>query len=164
MGAEKTGQKAEEEKARTLFFRSGGELFALDVAAVEEIALDLDSTPVPMAPAGVVGVVNHRGEIYTLLDFARLSGIGKDGGGEVTVFLHRREMSVGVSVQSIDGIDLIPRRLMGEGPAESEGRPGFLRGVLDFGGRVASIVDAEGLAETIACLADLPKDASGTGE
>jgi len=165
VAAEKVEQQAEEEKSRTLFFRSGGELFALDVTAVEEIAVGLDWTTVPMAPSSVVGVVNHRGEIYTLLNFARLSGIGGGAEGEVAVFLHRPEMSVGITVQSIGGIEWVPRRLMEQGAAaEVEGRLGFLRGILDFGGKMANVIDAEALAETIARLADLSGDRAGYGE
>jgi purine-binding chemotaxis protein CheW len=160
---EKSAKQEEEEKRRTLFFRSGGELFALDIAAVEEIALGLDFTPVPMAPQGVVGVVNHRGEIYTLVDFARLSGIGENGVGAVTVFLCRQEMSVGVVVQSIDGIEWVPCRLM-ENLAEEGTHAGFLSGVLDYGGKVANVVDAAGLAGNIARLADPSSEGSGLEE
>jgi len=163
VAAEKSGQP-EEEKGRTLFFRSGGELFALDVGAVDEIAVDLDWTAVPMAPAAVVGVVNHRGEIYTVLDFARLSGVGGGMEGVVAVFLHRREMSVGVTVQSIDGIEWVPRRLMEQGAAEAKALPGFLKGTIDFGGKVANVIDEEGLAGTIARLADSSGEESGCGE
>lgn len=163
MTAEKSGQP-EEEKGRTLFFRSGGELFALDVGAVDEIVIGLDWTAVPMAPAAVVGVVNHRGEIFTVLDFARLSGFGEGREGEVAVFLHRREMSVGVAVQSVDGIEWVPRRLMEQGAAGMEEPPGFLRGTIDFGGKVANVIDEEGLAGTIARLAESSGEESGYGE
>lgn len=163
MAAEKSGHP-EEEKGRTLFFRSGGELFALDVGAVEEIAIGLDWTAVPMAPAAVVGVVNHRGEIYTILDFARLSGVGGGGEGVVAVFLHRQEMSVGVTVQSIDGIEWVPRRLMEQSAVEAQAPPGFLRGAIDFGGKVANVIDEEGLAVTIAGLAGSSGEESGYGE
>lgn len=154
MTPEEAARQDEEERSRTLFFRSGGELFALEVSAVEEIALGLDPTPVPMAPADVVGVVNHRGEIYTLVDFARLCGIGENGVGEVSVFLHRQEMSVGVTVQSIDGIEWVPRRQLEQASGERDERTGFVRGILDFEGRVANVIDVSGLADSIARLAD----------
>jgi purine-binding chemotaxis protein CheW len=163
VAAEKSGQ-TEEEKERILFFHSGGELFALDVGAVDEIVVGLDWTAVPMAPAAVVGVVNHRGEIFTVLDFARLSGVGEGREGDVAVFLHRQEMSVGVAVQSIHGIEWVPRRLMEQGAAGVEEPPGFLRGTIDFGGKVASVIDEEGLAGTIARLAESSGVESGHGE
>lgn len=162
--AEEKEEQREEEKGRTLFFHSGGELFALELGAVAEIAVDLDWTSVPMAPAAVVGVVNHRGEIFTVLDFSRLSGIGNGGEARVAVFLHRQEMSVGVAVRSIDGIEWVPRRLMEQSAAGETGGEGFLRGTLDFGGKVANVIDAEGLAETIARLADSSGEVSGYGE
>jgi purine-binding chemotaxis protein CheW len=157
-----SGQSApqvEEEKCRTLFFHSGGELFALAVSSVEEIVVAREWTPVPLAPSSVVGVVNHRGEIYTIVNFARLTGIGEDAEGEVAVFLHRREMSVGIAVHSIDGIEWVPRRLLEQSAVPgAEGQPGFLHGILDFGGKMANVIDPEKLADTIAWL---PEPAGG---
>ena len=82
----------------------------------------------------------------------------------MAVFLHRREMSVGVTVQSIDGIEWVPRRLMEQGAAEATALPGFLKGTIDFGGKVANVIDEEGLAGTIARLADSSGEESGCGE
>ena len=153
MNSGQSAPQVEEEKCRTLFFHSGGEVFALAISSVEEIVVTRDWTPVPLAPSSVVGVVNHRGEIYTIVNFARLTGIGNDGEGEVAVFLHRREMSVGIAVQSIDGIEWVPRRLLEQSAAPGgEGEPGFLQGILDFGGKMANVIDPEKLADTIARL------------
>ena len=44
-------------------------------------------TPILAIAAAVVGVVNHRGEIFTVLDFSRLSGIGEGTEGTVAVLL-----------------------------------------------------------------------------
>jgi purine-binding chemotaxis protein CheW len=57
-------------EARTLLatFMVGEALFALDAAGVQEVIRVNTITPVPHAPAEVIGVINLRGKIVTLLD------------------------------------------------------------------------------------------------
>jgi chemotaxis signal transduction protein len=157
-------QQAEEKRERMLFFRSGGELFALAIDAVEEVVVSSDLAPVPMAPPSIVGIVNHRGRIFTVLDFARLAGLGAGGGAGTSVFLHRRDMAVGFTVTSIEGIEGVPRDLLDQrASATTGGRPPFLRGLLDFGGRMSSIVDPEQLAGFITRLPDQVEEETAAG-
>jgi purine-binding chemotaxis protein CheW len=57
-------------EARTLLatFIVGEAVFALDAAGVQEVIRVTTITPVPHAPPEVVGVINLRGKIVTLLD------------------------------------------------------------------------------------------------
>jgi len=151
-------QQREGDKRRMLFFTSGGEAFALAIEAVEEIVVGGDCTPVPLAPPSVVGVINHRGRIFTVLDFARLAGFAAGEGAGPSVFLHHDEMAVGFTVESIEGIDGVPRSILERADqASGENAPTFLRGLLDFEGRMATIIDPARLTEIIGGL-------SGDGE
>ncbi len=153
MSPEQILRQADENRSRGLFFTSGGRLFVLGIGAVEEIVTGSTFTPVPLAPPSVVGVVNQRGRIYTVMDFARLAGLGKEGETETSVFLHRPEMAVGFAVTDVEGIEWVPRDLL-EGAAkrrEGEG-PSFLAGLMEHGGKRAQVVDAERLADTISRL------------
>ena len=154
------GMEGQKEKRRMLFFRSGTEYFVLSIASVEEISVDRDVTPVPMAPPLVIGVINHRGRIFTVVDFALLAGLPSGERGNAVVLLYRSDMSVGFAVRSVEGIEWVPDRLL-EGAAVSDGggKLPFLRGVLDFNGRVANVVDPEELFEAIVQLPDVdPKE------
>jgi purine-binding chemotaxis protein CheW len=143
------------EEVRLLFFRSGGERFALDVAYVREILPPCGTTPVPFVPDSVAGVVNHRGAIYTLIRFARLAGLGGEEAEREVVLLRLPEMAVGITVGEVEGIAWAPARLLaGEGPAA--GVP-FLRRAAGPGGRLVHAVDAERLIDTIYQLPDLPR-------
>jgi purine-binding chemotaxis protein CheW len=56
-------------------FYLGGEVFAVDALQVQEIVLFQKMTPVPHAPAYILGLINLRGQIVTALDLRyRLSG------------------------------------------------------------------------------------------
>lgn len=150
-------------RSRILFFRSGGERFAVDVLDLEEVVVGMEWTPVPLAPQGVAGVINHRGRIFTILDFAALCGLdGSAGAGGDAVLMHHPDMSVGLNVSSVEGIWQVPLSLLEdlEQPAE-EGAEGWMRGVLDFEGRLATVLDAGKLTEAIAHMTERPQPGSG---
>ncbi|MCP4695435.1 MAG: purine-binding chemotaxis protein CheW [Gammaproteobacteria bacterium] len=49
-------------------FYLGGERYAVDILLSREIARIHESTPVPESPAHIIGLMNLRGQILTLLD------------------------------------------------------------------------------------------------
>ena len=152
---DRVGATGSGDEVRLLFFRSAGERFALDVAYVREIIPQQVITPVPFVPPTVAGIINHRGTIYTLIRFARLAGLGKDRGGTV-VLLRLPEMAVGLAVEAVEGIELVPGRLLhtaAEG-AQSPTVP-FLRRVRDPSGRLVHVIDAELFVDTIYRLPEL---------
>ncbi len=51
-----------------------GNLFGIDINAVKEIDRNIDYTPVPDAAPHIVGLLNMRGQIVTLINLARLMG------------------------------------------------------------------------------------------
>ncbi|MEO6708287.1 MAG: chemotaxis protein CheW, partial [Planctomycetota bacterium] len=57
-------------------FRLGADEYALDVADVQEVLRGLECSPVPLAPASVIGLMNLRGQIVTVVDLAKLLGLG----------------------------------------------------------------------------------------
>lgn len=59
---------------RACVFALGGELFALDVAAVREVAIFEDLTAMPLAPPHVLGVGNLRGVVMPIVDPRALLG------------------------------------------------------------------------------------------
>ena len=142
---------------RLLFFRSAGERFALDVAYVREIIPQQAVTPVPFVPPTVAGIINHRGTIYTLIRFARLAGLGRDGEGTVAL-LRLPEMAVGIAIESVEGIEKVPGRMLNtltEG-AHPPSVP-FLRRTSDLSGRLVHVIDAELLVDTIYRLPELAR-------
>ena len=145
------------DEVRLLFFRSAGERFALDVAYVREIIPQQTVTPVPFVPDTVAGVINHRGTIYTLIRFARLAGLGKDGEGTVAL-LRLPEMAVGIAVEAVEGIERVSGRLL---HATTEGAQPptvpFLRRARDPSGRLVHAIDAELLIDTIYRLPELAR-------
>jgi purine-binding chemotaxis protein CheW len=155
VSGEREQPSGEVERRRLLFFRSGGELFTMGIASIAEIVVDGSITPVPLAPRPVVGVINHRGRIFTVVSFAALAGFAGEETGGTAILLHRSDMSIGVTVAAIEGIEWVPRKLLDAVAPSGDGREElFLKGVLDFQGRVAGVVDPERLVEAIVRLPD----------
>jgi purine-binding chemotaxis protein CheW len=57
-----------DEEFRLATFAVGDDLYAIDIMRIKEIVRPLPVTPVPKAPAGMVGVVDLRGQVIPLFD------------------------------------------------------------------------------------------------
>ena len=83
MRGEREQRTGEEDRRRLLVVRSGGERFTMDIASITEIVVDGQITPVPLAPRQVVGVINHRGRVFTVVSFAALAGLADEATGNL---------------------------------------------------------------------------------
>lgn len=162
MGSDKGSGETARTK-RILFFRTGKERFAVDVLSLEEVVVGMSWTPVPLAPKGVAGVLNHRGRIFTILDFADFCGL--DGGGSAggsAVLFHHTVMSVGVTVAAIEGIEQVPVGLFEDlAQGAKDLTADFMMGLLDFKGSLATVLNADKLTDAIAGMAERPQSESG---
>jgi purine-binding chemotaxis protein CheW len=105
-----------------------GSLFALDIMAVREIRGWSASTPLPQAPAHVLGMINLRGSILPVVDLGALLGLAPCNAtpSSVVVVVQVGERQIGVVVDSVQDI-----------LAASEGA---LTPTPDVGGRSAEVV------------------------
>jgi len=58
-------------------FYTGGAFCSIDIKMVQEINKNMDITPVPSTPEYVVGVLNLRGDIITVIDLSKKLGLLK---------------------------------------------------------------------------------------
>ncbi len=115
----------------TTFF-VGDLLLGLSISRVREINRHLDVTVVPHAPDFVLGVINLRGDVVTVLDLASIIGLPRR---EVTrnsrnVVIHWEDQLVGLAVDRIADIVAISPEEITPPPANigaADGR--FFRGV-----------------------------------
>lgn len=57
-----------DEELRLATFAVGDDLYAIDIMRIREIVRPLSVTPVPKAPAGMIGVIDLRGQVLPLFD------------------------------------------------------------------------------------------------
>lgn len=70
-GARRGAARAGGKRTEYLAFRLAGEAYAAPVERIREILRPPPLTPVPRAPAAVLGIVSVRGQIVTVIDLRR---------------------------------------------------------------------------------------------
>jgi purine-binding chemotaxis protein CheW len=135
-------------RRRALLFRAAGEWFGLALERVREVCPVAPVTRVPRAPAAVLGVMNLRGRVITLLDLACCLGLtGRpEGRGHVVVLdLEDPDLAVGLVADRLDQVVEVP------GGHDAPAAPGEGPVVVELGGRAVTLLDparivAQGLA------------------
>lgn len=96
-----------------LLFRIADEWYAVDVSDVREIFQEYTVTSVPCVPEFILGVVNVRGEILSVMDPARLMQLGKiesvDGISPPVVVVTNDEVTTALVVDEIGDITEVAR-------------------------------------------------------
>jgi purine-binding chemotaxis protein CheW len=118
-GAPGTGKPAAGGKP-FLEFGLGDERYAVRTAQVLAVRLLGDYAPLPCAPAMVVGVVNHLGRLFSVIDLGILFGwpARRPGRLDKVVLLHDAEMELGIRVDAVTGIrNLLPEEIRSPPPA-----------------------------------------------
>lgn len=123
--------------------RIAGEQYALPVDGVLEVAELGDVTPVPGAPASVLGVRNLRGQLITVVDLATLFGLDGDSPRERIVVTEEGDRRAGLAVEAILDVESVSQPTE---PAESE----YLRGAVLSDGQLVGIVDLGAALDAVA--------------
>jgi len=107
-------QSASEKAAiRVILFELSGEVWGIAFQDVQEVLEVRKPTPVPKTPSFILGVINQRGKIITVIDFALLLGEGEDGGqGTRIVHLRSDKGNVGLLIRSNLLMDSLPKKLI----------------------------------------------------
>jgi len=127
----------------TFFVRDA--LCALDAAGVQEVIRLGPVTPVCYAPEEVVGIVNLRGKIVTIIDLGLRLGFAKVvAGSESRIFIiEDRNEFIGLLVDRVDEVVEVEREHWQPPPANVNwGQARFFKGVCRVGGRVITLIDA----------------------
>lgn len=104
--AKPVGQQQYEQRSQYLRFRLGAvERYGIPYPYLEELRYVGNLARVPCTPAFVAGVVNHRGELLTILDlkqFFRMPALEQANGTRIIVVKHAG-MRIGLLVDDVDG-------------------------------------------------------------
>ncbi|HTU00720.1 MAG TPA: chemotaxis protein CheW [Candidatus Sulfotelmatobacter sp.] len=138
--AEEAGAAAGEQ-LRLVVFRLADEWFALPIAEVREIQPLSEITRVPNAPPQILGIVNVRGHILTLLTLESLLGIPRAVPPTHAMILDLGvpDPYVGVAIHGAAEVRRVPAADVEPSPA-GPGGPGGLDGVLEIEGRVVGLL------------------------
>lgn len=119
-------------------------LFALDTARVEEVVRVRRTTRVAGAPGTVLGIMNLRGKIVTVLDLGGILKLGTTAGGEESRVYIVRDGD-GLAGLLVDrAADVIELDAGGLEPSPSSVRgteARFLRGITRSEGQLVAVLD-----------------------
>ncbi len=140
---------AEQEKKapdQVCTFWIGEALCGVDIRCVQEINRQVDATPVPLSPPYVLGVMNLRGRVVTVVDLAAKLGLGSTRFTDETrnVIVQSQGEPVGLLVDRIaDVVDVDPETVA-PAPANLGGIRGTaFQGVLRTDGALVGILDVD---------------------
>jgi purine-binding chemotaxis protein CheW len=101
-----------EDELEVVEFRLGNERYGADSLSTGEIFPLQDLTPLPCTPPFVVGIVNLRGRIISVVDLKVFFGIPRETISEkaLVLVLESPQMEMGILVDALVGVRRIPRK------------------------------------------------------
>lgn len=140
-----TSQNPAESDAKTMqlsCFFLGDTLCGIDIATVQEINEDLMVSKAPLAPAYIVGIMNLRGQIVTVVDLKKKIGLAgqaeaiqEDAGDarRIVIVMSRGEY-IGLLVDRVTEVLTVTSFQIAEPPPNIRGAQGkYFQGVIQTG-------------------------------
>lgn len=118
----------------------GGEYFGLDVGLVREFTDIRNVTPVPCCPPRIIGNMNLRGNIVTLVDIRGLLDIPHGGiNATKAVITEVGNTLLGIVVNEVFDVIYLRRSEVSAAPSASAGK--YVKGVAPYGGGMMTVLD-----------------------
>jgi purine-binding chemotaxis protein CheW len=128
-----------------LLLRQGAEYFALALTAAME-AMELPAlTPIPGAPASLLGMLTDRGAGIPVFAGSRILEVqGRSAGEGVLVIVRDGERQVCLVVDEVEDVIMADLTTMQQ-PMDSMRGGGVVRGVVRSGNRLVAVLDARAI-------------------
>jgi purine-binding chemotaxis protein CheW len=132
-------------------FRLDSARYALPLGAVREVVVHAEGlVRVPRAPPAVLGVVNLRGRVVTVVDFATLLDLPVSAAPpRKLVLLDRGRRDLALLVTEVEGVESVDKVT----PANKESRA-TIRGVARVRGLAVTALDPDALDAAVTRLFD----------
>jgi purine-binding chemotaxis protein CheW len=137
--------------ARYLITEVAGQRMAWDLAMVREIVPTRAVTRLPGAPAWVLGLLNLRGTVLTVVDLAARLSLPA-GAGESVVVLDVDGRALGVRVDRVRSV-AAAEEVTVEGVEAARGADGLVSGMVRLAEGPAALMDAAALCKSVLATA-----------
>jgi purine-binding chemotaxis protein CheW len=126
-----------------LVFNLGQQQFGLPVGQVSSVVSRATLTPLPGAPADLIGLLRLRGELCPVIDIRARLGLPATEPhiGECIVVMRTTMLKIGLLVEGIEGLVSPTMEPVDRLPTVKGDR--LIRGVLQVAGYVVATLDAE---------------------
>lgn len=125
-------------------FKLDSETYGINVMQVQEVLRHTEIAPVPGAPAYVLGIINLRGNVVTVIDTRSRFGLA---GGEVTdntriVIIESEKQVIGIMVDSVAEVVYLKVSEIDVAPnVGNDESAKFIQGVSNRDGELLILVD-----------------------
>jgi purine-binding chemotaxis protein CheW len=142
-------------KREMITFLIGSQEFCIDVMMVREIRVWTPATPVAHAPSFVCGVINLRGTVLPIIDFAARLGFPptEPTTRHAILVVQINNQTIGLLVEGVSEILTISRDVIQPTPdVASQMTKDFVRGLVAIDGRMISLISIDAIlpAEPVA--------------
>jgi purine-binding chemotaxis protein CheW len=140
-----TGPDAPAGAQELITIQVGEQMFALDIMTVREIRGWTVSTPLPHAPAYVLGMINLRGTVLPVLDLSSRLGLPprSPDASSVVVVAELAGRPVGLLVDAVNDIITVEGAQIQAAPDVGEGDADFVRGVITMENAIVTLLDLD---------------------
>jgi purine-binding chemotaxis protein CheW len=133
-------------------FRLGEEIYGIDVLQVQEVLRITEISPVPGAPGHVLGIINLRGNVVTVIDARNRFGLSPKETDDASriVVVDAYEKVVGLLVDNVSEVAYVPNSQIEMAPnvGTDEGNK-FVSGVCNREGELLIMVDLAKLINSV---------------
>jgi purine-binding chemotaxis protein CheW len=150
--------------AELISVRIGDQAYAIDIMAVREIRGWTAATPLPHAPAHVLGMMNLRGAILPVIDLGARLGLGpaSPNASSVVVVAQIGDVQMGLVVDAVSDILTVTEGLIQPAPnVGSDESAAFVAGVMTTDTGIVSLLSLDHVQppDTSAAMAAAAPDA-----
>ncbi|HEX2778607.1 MAG TPA: chemotaxis protein CheW [Gemmatimonadaceae bacterium] len=149
MGPLRDRLRSREGLADLLMFRIGPEIFATELAAVEEAVSLPEIHHLPEMPAAMLGAFNLRGRLTPVYSPAHVIGVPLAGEAQAALLVRANGRRLGLAVDDVEDVFQVDLATIREAPGIDD-TDGILLGVAHHGQDLVAVLDAEALVA--ACL------------
>lgn len=128
-------------------FVIGGEYYGVDLDLIQEFSEIQTVTPLPCCPPQIVGQVNLRGDVVTLVDIAPTLNLPRAEGARAKMMVVRMDsLRMGISVDDVSDVVHVHADEIAEVPSalRPAGRE-YLKGAVPYAGKMLGLLDLRSL-------------------
>ncbi len=129
---------------RWVTFRLAEEIYGINVMQVQEVLRMTEIAPVPGAPSSVIGIINLRGNVVTVVDTRELFGLTREELTDQTriMIVECNKIIVGLLVDSVAEVVNLQNTDIDSAPnIGNEENSKYIQGVYSKNGEILILVD-----------------------
>ncbi|MDQ3815813.1 MAG: chemotaxis protein CheW [Armatimonadota bacterium] len=125
-------EEAAEDNLQVVEFLLANERYAVETTHIREVYPLKEITPVPCTPPYVLGIINIRGQILSIIDIKKFFDLPDKGLSDLNkvIIVHADQMEVGILADEVLGLRSIPLHILQPSlPTLTGIRAEYLRGI-----------------------------------